>query len=188
MDRAAFRAALAELDPDDRAGLIGAVQRRVRALSSRHVDIQDRIDDSETTRRDLERRLEEAEAEIVAQADESVEADVDSIADVEALPDDVAVEFDPALLAEVRDIREEARGNYRRTAEEGADLQAELADNSDELECHQEVLAALEDGELTTATARERLLDFFGEDGADEGTTPDDDEIAEGEAAGDDAG
>lgn len=161
MDRAEFREALSALDPDDEAGLIGAVQQRVRTLSRRHLDIQDRIDDTESTRADLQRRLEEAEAEIVAQADASVERDVESIEDIEALPEDTTVEFDPELLAEVQSIREQARENYQRTADEGADLQAELEDNSDELELHQEVLAALEAGDISTGEAREQLLAFY---------------------------
>lgn len=174
MDRTELRAALEELDPDDEAGLITAVQQRVRALSSRHIDIQERIDDTETTRQDLERRLQAAESQIIEQADASVEQEVASIEDIEALPDGVSVEFDPELLAEVQSIREQARSNYQRTADEGADLQAELADNSDELQLHQDVLAALEADELTIAEARERLLDFFddagpGEDATDEG-------------------
>jgi chromosome segregation ATPase len=163
MDREEFRAALQSLDDDDKEGLVTAVQQRVRALSSRHLDIQERIDDTESTRQDLARRLEEAEAEIVAQADASVDADVDSIEDVEALPEDVSVEFDPELLAEVRDVRERARSNYHQTAEEGADLQSELADNSDELEVQQDVLAALEEEDLSVAAARDRLLSFLGD-------------------------
>jgi hypothetical protein len=164
MDREEFRAALETLDPDDEEGLVTAVQQRVRALSSRHLDIQDRIDDTESTRQNLERRLQEAEAEIIEQADASVDEDVESIDDIETLPDDAAVEFDPELLAEVQDIREQARSNYQQTAEEGADLQAELADNSDELQLQQSVLADLEEGEATVEEARDRLLSFFDEE------------------------
>jgi hypothetical protein len=164
MDREEFRESLSALDAADEEGLVTAVQERVRALSSRHLDIQDRIDDTESTRQDLERRLQEAEAEIIEQADASVDEDVESIEDIEALPDDAAVEFDPELLAEVQDIREQARSNYHRTAEEGADLQSELADNSDELELQQSVLADLEEGEATVEEARDRLLSFFAEE------------------------
>lgn len=159
MDRTELRAALKEIEPDDEAGLISAVQRRVRALSSRHVDIQEQIDDTEATRQDLERRLKEAESQIIAQADGSVEHDVESIEDIEALPEGVSVEFDPELLAEVQTIREQARSNYRRTADEGADLQSELSDNSDELQLHQDVLSALEADELSIAEARDTLLE-----------------------------
>jgi predicted nuclease with TOPRIM domain len=166
MDRTEFRAAVESLDPDDEEGLITAVQQRVRALSSRHVDIQEQIDESESTRQNLERRLQEAEAEIIEQANASVEADVGSVDDIESLPEDVSVEFDPELLAEVREIRQQARSNYQQTAEEGADLQAELSDNSDELELHQDVLADLEAGDATVSEARERLLDALDE-GAD---------------------
>lgn len=161
MDRSEFRATLAELGDDDREGLVAAIQQRVRTLSSRHLTIQDRIDDSESTRRDLEGRLEDAEAEIITQADASVETDVTSIEDIEALPKDVAVEFDPALLAEVQDIREQARSNYERTAAEGADLQTELSTNNDELQRLQSVLADLEDETVTVAAARDRLLSFL---------------------------
>lgn len=161
MDRTELRGTLADLDPDDETGLIEAVQHRVRALSSRHLDIQERIDDSESTRRGLERRLQDAEAEIIAQADDSVERNVESIDDIEELPGDVSVEFDPELLAEVQSIREQAKSNYQHTASEGANLQAELADNSDELEVHRDVLAALEADELTIAEARDRLLEFL---------------------------
>jgi predicted nuclease with TOPRIM domain len=164
MDREEFRAALEALDHDDKEGLVTAVQERVRALSSRHLDIQDRIEDTESVRQDLERRLQEAEAEIIEQADASVDEDVASIEDIETLPDDAAVEFDSKLLAEVQDIREQARSNYQQTAEEGADLQAELADNSDELELQQSVLADLEEGEATVEEARDRLLSFFAEE------------------------
>jgi predicted nuclease with TOPRIM domain len=164
MDREEFRAALEALDHDDKEGLVTAVQERVRALSSRHLDIQDRIEDTESVRQDLERRLQEAEAEIIEQADASVDEDVASIEDIETLPDDAAVEFDSKLLAEVQDIREQARSNYQQTAEEGADLQAELADNSDELELQQSVLADLEEGEATVEEARDRLLSFFDEE------------------------
>lgn len=165
MDRTEFRAAVESLAPDDEEGLITAVQQRVRALSSRHVDIQEQIDESESTRQDLEQRLGAAEAKIIEQADASVEADVDSVDDIESLPEDVSVEFDPQLLAEVREVRQQARSNYQETAEEGADLQAELSDNSDELELHQAVLADLEAGEVTVAEARERLLESL-DDGA----------------------
>lgn len=161
MDRSEFRAALAALDDDDREGLVAAIQQRVRTLSRRHLAIQDRIDDSESTRRDLEQRLEDAEAEIISQADASVEADVSSIEDIEALGEDVAVEFDPALLAEVQDIRQQARSNYERTAAEGADLQTELSTNNEELQRHQSVLADLEDGSVTVAAARDRLVAFL---------------------------
>lgn len=164
MDREEFRAALEALDPDDEEGLVTAIQERVRALSSRHLDIQDRIDNTESTRQDLERRLQAAEEEIIAQADASVEADVESIEDIESLPDDANVEFDPELLAEVQDIRERARSNYHETAEEGADLQSELAENSDELEVQQAVLADLEEGEVTVEEARDRLLSFLEEE------------------------
>lgn len=170
------------MDPDDETVLITVVQQRVRALSSRHIDIQGKIDDTESTRQDLERRLQDAESQIIAQADASVEQDVESIEDIEALPDGVSVEFDPELLAEVQSIREQARSNYQRTAAEGADLQAELADNSNELQLHQDVLADLEDDELTIAEARDKLLEFFADAGDDgEGTgASEDEDVGEG--------
>lgn len=167
MERSELRSVLQDLETDDEAGLITAVQQRVRSLSSRHLDIQAHIDDSEATRQSLERRLQEAESRIVEQADAAVEQDVASIDDIDALPDDVSVEFDPELLADVQSIREQARSNYQRTADEGKDLQAELADNSDELELHQEVLGALDADELTVVAARDELLEFLAD--ADDG-------------------
>jgi hypothetical protein len=165
MDRTEFRTALAELDDEAAEALITAIQQRVRALSSRHLAIQDRIDDTESTRQDLERRLQEAEAAIIEQADASVEADVESIEDIESLPEDVSVAFDPELLDEVETIRQQSRSNYQRTAEEGADLRSELSANSDELQLHQEVLAAIERDEMDLPAARDRLLTFFEEAG-----------------------
>lgn len=173
MDRAEFREALEELDPEDEGGLITAVQQRVRALSRRHIDIQDRIDDTESTRRDLDRRLQAAEAKIVEQADDSVEPSVESIEDIEALPEGVSVEFDSELLAEVQTIREQARSNYQETAEEGADLQSELSDNSEELQLQQDVLADLESDDVTVAEAQGRLLEFL----ADADSLPEGDEL-----------
>lgn len=189
MDRAAFREALRQLDPDDRDGLVTAVQERVRALSGRHLDIQERIEASEENRRDLQARLEDAERRIVEQADASVEADVESIEDVESLPEDTAVEFEPELLAEVRDIREQARSNYRSTATESSGLQAELARNGEELRLHRSVLAEMDEGDLTTASARDRLLEFFEAASLDGERSPgsDDGEAEHDEADEDDA-
>jgi len=174
MDRTAFRERLAAVEDGDKEALVAAIQGRVRSLSGRHLDIQERIEETESARKELQRRLREAEAEIVAQADAAVEADVDSIGDVEALPGDAGVSFDPELLAEVEEIRERARSNHRRTADEGGGLRAELAANSDELELHQSVLADLEDGEATVADARARLLAFLDDEGAADADASDD--------------
>jgi len=159
MDRAEFRERLDALAPDDEAGLVTAIRERVSSLSGRHLDIQERIQESDRARRDLEDRLAEIERRIVAQADASVEQDVDSIDDVESLPADADVEFDPELMREVEEIRTEARANQQRTSEQGADLQAELSENTEELELYGDLLAQLEADELTAAEARERLLD-----------------------------
>ena len=161
MDDQEFHEALTEMDPEDRTTLVVMVQERVRTLSKRHLEIQERIQDSNETRKGLAQRLEEAERRIVEQADASVEQEIDSIEDIEALPDDANVEFDPQLLAEVEAIRADARSNYEATANEGADLQAELRRNSRELQLHQELLTAMEEEELSAEEARERLLDFF---------------------------
>ncbi len=160
MDREEFRERLETL-ADDQAGFVTAIQERVRTLSGRHLDIQEEIQSSEETREDLAARLEAIEDEIVAQADASVEADVGSIEDVEALPADADVEFDPELMREVEEIRSQAKTNYRKTAEQGADLQAELTENTEELQLYGDVLARLEAGETSPTEARDRLLDFL---------------------------
>ena len=161
MDDREFHEALTELEPADRTTLVVTVQERVRALSKRHLEIQEQIQDSDETRKGLAQRLVEAEQRIVEQADASVETEINSIEDVEALPADADVEFDPELLAEVEAIRADARSNHETTADESADLQAELRHNSRELQLHQEVLTDMEEEELSTEEARERLLEFF---------------------------
>lgn len=158
MDREEFRERLAAIGPGEEAALIQVIRRRVGTLSGRHVDIQEELRESDETRKRLQQRLQELEAEIVRQADASVEASVDDIEDVEALPDDAGIEFDPDLVAEVEDVRQAARDNYRATAASGSDLQAELDRNTEELELYGEVLAALEEGTLSAADARDRLL------------------------------
>lgn len=163
MDRQEFRERLEALDGGDRAGLIQAVRQRVEALSARHADIQTQISERDETRQELQDRLAEVEAEIVRQADASVEQSVDSIDDVEDLPEDAGVEFDPELVAEVEDVRTAARANYRSTAEEGSDLQSELNRNTEELELYGEVLAELEEESLDPAAARDRLLESLAE-------------------------
>lgn len=159
MDRQEFRERLEALDAGDRAGLIRAVRQRVEALSARHADIQTQISERDETRQELQDRLAEVEAEIVRQADASVEQSVDTIDDVEDLPEDAGVEFDPELVAEVEAVRSDARENYRSTAEEGSDLQSELNRNTEELELYGEVLAELEEASLEPGAARDRLLE-----------------------------
>ena len=163
MDDREFHEALTEMEPEDRSKLVVTVQKRVRTLSRRHLEIQERIQDSDENRKSLAERLADAERRIIEQADGSVEQNIDSIEDIEALPKDAGVEFDPELLAEVESIRDAAHTNYQTTADEGADLQAELHHNSRELQLHQEVLSAMEDGELSTEETQERLLTFFEE-------------------------
>ncbi|PSP75387.1 hypothetical protein BRC81_15855 [Halobacteriales archaeon QS_1_68_20] len=160
MDREEFHEQLETL-ADDQEAFVAAIQERVRTLSGRHLDIQEEIQSSEQTREDLADRLEAVEDEIVAQADASVEQDVESIEDVEALPPDAGVEFDEELIEEVEEIRSQAKSNYRQTTERGADLQAELNENTEELELYGDVLARLEAEEISPAEARDRLLEFL---------------------------
>jgi hypothetical protein len=164
MDRERFREELAALDPGDEAALVTLVGRRVEALSGRHQEIQDEIADDDAAREDIRERLAAVEAEILRQADESVDAEVETVADLEALPDDADVSFDDELVAELEAVRERARENQRRTSERGTDLQAELNDNTEELELYGDTLAAVESGELDAAAARERLLEHLGEE------------------------
>lgn len=164
MDRQEFRETLESLDGEDEAALVETIRRRVSTLSGRHVDIQDRISESDRTRQELQQRLQDVEAEIVRQADASVEQDVDSIEDVEDLPEDAGVEFDPDLVEEVQAVRQQARDNYQSTAETGSDLQTELNENTEELELYGEVLAGVEEGTLTPDEARQRLLAALRED------------------------
>lgn len=159
-DISAFEERLESIDPDDESELITAIRDRVRALSGRHLDIQERIENRDDRRRDLAERLQDAERQIIEQADATVEQDVTSIEDIESLPPDANPEFDADLLDEVATIREEARSNYQETAAEGEDLQTELDVNSEELALHREVLSELEDDEIDAAEARERLLAF----------------------------
>lgn len=161
MDREEFREQLKTLDAEDKEGFVAAIRERVRALSGRHLDIQAEIQASDETRQDLAARLAEIEDEIVAQADASVEEDVESLDDVESLPPDADVAFDPDLMREVEEIRSLARSNYQRTVEQGEDLQAELTENTEELEEYGDVLARIEAGELSPEGARERLLAFL---------------------------
>jgi hypothetical protein len=164
MDRERFREELAALDPGDEAALVTLVGRRVEALSGRHQEIQDEIAADDAAREDIRERLAAVEAEILRQADESVDAEVETVADLEALPDDADVSFDDELVAELEAVRERARENQRRTSERGTDLQAELNDNTEELELYGDTLAAVESGELDAAAARERLLEHLGEE------------------------
>lgn len=161
MNREEFREQLDTLGSDDVDEFVTAIQERVRSLSGRHLDIQTEIQASDETRKDLAGRLEAIEDEIVAQANASVEADIESIADVEALPPETNVSFDPDLMREVDEIRSQARSNYHHTAEQGADLQVELDENTRELELYGDVLARIEAGELSPEDAQERLKRFF---------------------------
>lgn len=159
MDRETFRARLAAIEDGDQSALADLVSARVESLSDRHRDIQQQIRENNDAREHLAGRLETLEERIIAQADASVDSDVTDIDDVEALPSDADIEFDESLIEEVNDVRQQARQNYQRTTENGADLQAELAENTEELELYGEVLAAVEHGELSTGAARDRLLD-----------------------------
>ena len=161
MNRTEFRDALESLDPDDQDGLVEAIRQRVSALSGRHLDIQARINESDEKRQSLETRLAAVEGEIVSQVNDSVDQEVETIEDIEGLPDDANVQFDPELVEEVERIRSEARDNYQETSTEGSDLQAELNANTAELELYGEVLADVEEEDLSTSEARERLLAFL---------------------------
>lgn len=161
MDRERFREELAALDPGDEAALVALVGRRVEALAERHEEIQAEIAADDAAREDLQERLAAVEAEILRQADESVDADVETVADLEALPDDADVSFDDDLVAELEAVREQARENERRTDERGAALRTELDDNTEELELYGETLAAVQAGELDVGAARERLIEYL---------------------------
>lgn len=158
MDRAEFRETLASLDDEDQDGLVEAIRRRVSTLSGRHLDIQRQIDESDDERRSLEAQLAAVESEIVSQVDDAVDEPVESIEDVENLPADANVQFDPELVAKVERIRTAARENHQRTSATGSDLQSELDENTAELELYGDVLAEVEEEDLPTSRARERLL------------------------------
>lgn len=164
MNRSEFRAALESLDADDQDGLVEAIRQRVSALSGRHLDIQQQINESDEKRQDLQTRLAAVEGEIVSQVNDSVDLEVETIEDVENLPSDANVQFDPELIEEVERIRSEARDNYQQTSAEGSDLQAELNANTEELELYGQVLADVEDGHCTTSEARDRLLEHLQEE------------------------
>lgn len=152
---------------DDEAELLDAIRRRISALSARQLEIQEQIESQQETGNALAAELENVEAQLIEQADESVEPTVESIDDLRSLPEDVQPEIDPVLLARTRAIRERAAEHHEQTQADGETLQAELRRNDEELSLHRDVVEAIQDGETSVEDASERLLAFDPDDAGD---------------------